>query len=268
MTVLLTALILIAQSGGAQAPQRGRELVTYYCSGPATLPGQGQSVSVTKVFLEDGSVYNQSVEFYGEPAFVRAHAPNDRIAVTLKWPGEPRFPLGTQPFSWDDGSIRISPYPQAGFRPERGEVWQRTVIDRNGSVRVYEQDGVQMLLTTRMEPMLATSLDPPNGGWMTMSIGNLLAWGQGVERLTGYSLLVQRRRYRANSYPNDGIGRQRIVAQYEIETAGLARRVGEIREAVTAWESGLGDFHACRRQIEHPDAQIVVTVGRISRPGR
>ncbi len=267
--MLLAALGLLVQSAGPQGPQRGRELVTYYCSGSVQPSGpRSQPVSVTKVFLEDGSVYHQSVELYEEPGYVRAQAPSDRVAVTLKWPGELHFPLGEQPFSWEDGSIRISPYPQAGFRPERGEVWQRTVIDRNGSVRVYEHEGVRLLLATRMEPMLASSPDPPNGGWVTMSVNNLLAWGHGVDRLTGYSLLVQRRRYRANSYPNDGIGRQRIVAQYEIETAGLARRVAEIREAVTAWERQLGDFHACRRQVEHPDEQIIVTDARIPRPSR
>ena len=265
----LLAILLAAAPGAAQNQQasRDRALVTFYCSGAVPLPGpRPQSVSVTKIFLNDGSVYRQEVELSGPADFITANRPGDRFSVALKWPGGDRFVPGARPFSWEDGSIQISSFPQGGIWPERDELWQRTVIDRKGGVRVFEHGGVPMLMTTRTGSLLTTGFEPPPGGGTTLLLDNLLAWGHGAARLTGYLVLVQRRPYPANTYPIDGRGRERIVSQYEIEVAGLARQVAEIREAVEAWERGLGDFHACRRQLEYPDEEIVVTNGSIAAP--
>jgi hypothetical protein len=266
LAILLTAGPGAASGQPARPPER--ELVTYVCDGRVPLPAPTPAtLSLTKVFLEDGSVHHESVELYEDAGFIRPREASDRISVTLKWPGDHRFRGVPEPFSWADGSIRINLFTQAAYRHERREVWQQTVIDRDDRAMVYEHDGVRSLLPSAMGLTLATPLDPPtNAGSVTASIDSLLAWGHDVERLTVYFLYVQRRRYRPNEFPNDGVGRRRIAGQYQIEMAGFARRVAQVREAATQWERGLGDFHACRRQIEYPDAQIVVTDQRIARP--
>jgi hypothetical protein len=267
--MLLAALSLLAQSDGPQAPQRGRELVTYYCSGFVQPSGpRSQSVSVTKVFLEDGSVYRQEVELSGPVDFIRAHRAGDRFSVALKWPAGDRYVPGARPFSWEDGSIQIISLPQGGIGPEQGEFWQRTVIDRRGGVSVMEHGGIRMLMTTRMGSLLTTGFEPPPNGGTTLLLGNLLAWGHGVARLTGYLLLVRRRPYGADVPPGNGIGRERIVSQYEIEVAGLTRQIAKIREAVTTWERSISDFQACRREIEYPEQEVLVINGSITAPRR
>jgi hypothetical protein len=271
MTLWLTVFALTAQAGGSPPPPTPprRELVTYVCDGHLSLSGPRPiPFSVTRAFLEDGTVNRQTVEFYGDAGFIRPRVAGDQISVTLKWPGDHRYRRTPEPFSWADGSIRVHTFSQAAIRRERREVWVQTVVDRDDRAMIYEHDGMRSLFSSRMDVTLASPLDPPGGAGFTAGVDSLLAWGHGVDRLTAYLLYVERRRYRPNSYPNDGVGRQRIAVQYEIDMAGFARRVAEMREATTAWEQGLGDFHACRRQVDYPDDEVVVTDTRIARPRR
>jgi hypothetical protein len=125
------AVLLVASPGVAQRQQQPpqRELVTYVCDGRVQMPGAPPAtLSLTKVFLEDGSVHHQSVELYQDAGFIRSREPGDRITISLKWPAENLYRPTPAPFSWAEGSIRITLLTQAAFRHERREVWQLTFI--------------------------------------------------------------------------------------------------------------------------------------------
>jgi hypothetical protein len=259
LAVLLATIPADLAAQNATLPQR----TVYVCATSISIPGDvAGSLSLEKVFLEDGSVPRQSVTLSDGGSFIRTFPAAQQVSVTLTWPGDHRTRSRPEPLGWSDGSIRIYLFSPSIYRTERGEFWQETIVDRDNSAMVYERNGTRMLFLNLSDMQLTSGLASHGGaGILNASIDNLLAWGTGVERLTVYHVLVQRRRYRRHSYPNDPAGRRRIVGQFEIDTASFARRAAQAREAAIAWEAGIGDFRTCLRQTEYVGQEVVITSG-------
>jgi hypothetical protein len=265
IAVILAVLAPPAAAGAAADEQPRQDRATLYrCTRSIQgFEGEPGFLALEKVFREDGTVYSRSVvlEDYA-PSFVPVQA-SARAFATLRWPGDHRFQREVEPFNWSRGSIQISYLDGTvnRFRPLRREVWRQVVLDRNGAALIHETGGMRMLFLNGLNMHLMSELAPLSSpGRLHMALDDLIAWGTGAERLTVYETMVQRRRYVPNVYPNGPAGRMRIVAEYDIDMAVLARRVAQVRAATASWESGLTDIPgSCERTVEELPGDIVVT---------
>lgn len=226
------------------------------------LGGDSGALSLDKTFSPDGSVRAMTVNLEDwKPPYVKPAGVGERAMATIKWPGDHRIPRSPEPFSWSNGSIEISYFAEGSRRysPLKGERWRQVVVDRNRSAIVHESGGMRTLFVGGLDMVVQSGLmDLPSPGKLSMSLDGLLAWGSGVASLTVYETLVTRRKYRKHSYPTTPAGRARIVGQYDLDAAILARKVQQVRDSTSAWEAGLTDFKTvCEKGVVEAGAIIV-----------
>jgi hypothetical protein len=257
----LTAALPLAGTCVA-APPKPPPATYFACSHRiADLGGHSGALELEKTFGEDGSVRSFSVTLEEwEGSFIRHRSPAERSSVELRWPGNQHVSATSRRFSWAEGSIKINISNDGLHRFQKKERWRQTVVDRNGTVFVHDEQGMRSLFLNGFEMWLMSDMRSLSSPGLEMSVDALLAYGTGVPTLTVYETLLQHRRYRRNVYPNTPIRRLRVVAEYEIDVLALARTVAEVKQAAQSWEAGLGDFKVeCERRMDESDDTIVLT---------
>jgi hypothetical protein len=264
----LPALAILSQAvpASAQEPDVARgEFVYYRCSHRANLGEQGATLTIQKDYMADGSVSAMSVQWEDSGG---AAVRGPRASVVLHWPAD-MYSTSGGPLDWATGTITISVNSPEAYRLGRQEKWRQTFVDRNRSRRIYGgDDGTRYLMPTEQDVSMASGLYPlytPQA--LRMGLDAFLLWGTGVPTLTVYETLAPFDRLPRRGYPNAPSPRRRLIVDYDVDVALIARRTAEIRQASTTWEAGIGDFRtACRREIG--GGEIVVTDARIPRPDR
>jgi hypothetical protein len=246
------------------APLGAAELRTIYqCSATIdNLAGEPGRLTLAKTFFEDGTVRNVEIRWQdGGGAFIRGHEAPAEYFATLGWAQADMQPA--DPIDWTRGSVSVTHYGYNLARrrsPMRGEAWGQVIVDRDRMLRVYESEGMRMLLPDSAF-ILASGLVPLTvNAQLGMSIDALVAWGTDARVVTDYETMVQRRPSRPNLYSNNIVGRRRIIGSYDVDTAALARKAAQVRAAAERWLATLGDFRIqCERGVEEDEANIVVT---------
>jgi hypothetical protein len=256
----------------AAAAQGDGSIPVYRCHLDARITEVGPgNLRVYKSFREDGAVNEFRVVWESRPGDA-VHLPSfeDQAFVTLQWPGEHRLFRDGESWNWAQGSIRINFFAADAAtrgRPRHGEEWRQTVVDRNQSANIYDQDDTSILMLPILDFVLAGDLEPVvDSARLNMSLDSLLAWGSGGARVTVYDTLVTRRRPMPNIYPTSPSGAHRIVGNYDLDIPTLTRTVALIRATTERWEEGLS---ASWRQCERTTEGGAITVGnnRIRQPG-
>jgi hypothetical protein len=266
IAVILAVFAAPTASWAARDEQPRQDRATLYRCARSIQAFEGEPgfLALEKVFREDGTLYSRSVVLEDSaPRFVRLPQTSASASATLRWPGDHRFQRETEPFSWSRGSIQINYLDgrMDRYRPLRREVWRQIVVDRNGAALIHETGGIRTLFLSGLNIHLVSELAPlSSSGRLHMALDDLIAWGTGAERVTVYEVMVQRRRYVPNVYPNGPAGRMRIVAEYDIDAAALAARVAQVQAAASAWEAGLTNVReTCERSVEELPGDIIVT---------
>ena len=192
-------------------------------------------------------------------SFVHRRNPTDRASATLKWPGDHRAAKSGEMFDWSLGSIQVGVFNNSVFHAKEGERWRQVILDRNGSALISQISSDRYLLTNPSDIELRGDLVPPSSlPGFRMSLDSLMSWSVGVKSVKVYDIFVTDRRYNANEYPNSPVGAMRIVAEYDVDSSALARKVAQVRDATTQWMSELGDFKTkCARAREDNDIVVI-----------
>ena len=256
-----TAAIGIALAFSSGNSAASEPVQVFRCQLNLRLDGGGyEDVRASKSFREDGAVNSMFVTMTDNMgAVVRKRRPEDQAIVELNWPGQHRIWRDEAAFDWSSGSIQIGYFGRDNpFQYQSGETWRQTVVDRDRSILVHESDGVRMLFLSGLEFHLMSELNPRSSlGHLRMGIDAFLAWGNGAQSITVFETLVRRAQSRSGS--SDSLaGRRRIIAEYDVDMAALARTVARVHEAVSTWETEIAStWRQCERTTEGGD--IIVT---------
>jgi len=250
---------LIASPATANDP-----IPVFQCVLSAPLPDGGPRLLVLKSFRENGRVNSMHVSWEDNAAsgLVRPPSPNDRIFVSLRWPGEHRIGRPDDPFDWSEGSITMNlllANAAANFGLRQGEEWRQVMVDRDQSVTTISEEGVRLAIASPIDMLLMSDLEPTTTpGRMSMSLNSFLAWGSGVQHLTVYETRVTRRNPVKNSYPTSPAGAHRIIGAYDVDMPALGRTVALIRTTTERWERSLStSWRTCRRTTEGGDMVVI-----------
>lgn len=250
---------LIAIPTQAEEPIR-----VFQCTLSEPLPEGGPRLNASKSFREDGAVNSMYVSWEDSDngELVRPPGSRDRVSMRLSWPGEPRIGKPEDLFDWSQGFITMHLLlgnAAANFALRKGEQWRQVVVDREQSVITRTEDGARFAFLPSLDMLLMSDFEPTSTpGRLNMSLNAFLAWGSGVPHLTVYEMRVKRRTPARNSYPTSPAGARRIIGAYDVDMAGLERKVALIREATERWERSLStSWRTCRYTTEGGD--LVVT---------
>jgi hypothetical protein len=259
LTVAAAAILLTAATSTDTPPARGN---VYTCQERIAPFGKNGVLTIYKSINPDGSTFSLRVQWEdGSPTIVSRATPNDQVFLTLDWPGDQTLGADYKPLDWSTGSIKITYLPASPnnrFVRRKNELWSQAVVDRNGSIRSYDDKGVRYVWFSGLDLFLTN--DPVSGsGRFSMSLDNFLAWGSGVDHVTVYELAIARRQKPPGS-SDTNIGAKRVVASYRVDMVALAAMVRAVRDKVTAWEASLVDFKTrCRLEPTPSVDDIVIT---------
>lgn len=227
----------------------------YRCSLEARLPEGGYSpFLIQKIFREDGTVYRMTVQWEDNQGggLIRPRRTGETATVQLGWSGG--IPLFSstdgEPFVWSKGTVRIYSHGAGWPRPFRNEQWSQSVLDRDGSARILEVEGIETLIVTEKQ-LLGDLLSASSLEILNMPLDKLLAWGAGVERITVIKSLATRRNAQAEDFRRQPVARRRVVGRYELDLAALRKVATDVREATERWEAEISDdWRQCERDTE------------------
>jgi hypothetical protein len=156
----------------------------------------------------------------------------------------------------DNASVRITNYNWPNAR--KRELWRQSIIVRGREVLVIPDKNDRYLMA--VSPVLASRFDSPSSPSLAVPISDLLAWGSGLPSVTIYDVLVESRKYRENSYPNDPAGRMRIIAESAVDVQLLNDVFKALVERHALWLKSIGSPSSnCKKTEFDPNQEIIVT---------
>lgn len=253
---------LVLTTAGARPETPPAKGIVYSCQERIAPFGKNGVLTIYKSINPDGSTFALRVQWEDSgPTIVARATPNDIVYLTLSWPGDQILGADYKPLDWSTGSIKVTYLPASPNNRlvrRKNELWSQAVVDRNGSIRTYDDKGVRYVWFSGLDLLLTN--DPTSGsGRFSMSLDNFLAWGSGVDHVTVYELAVAKRsKVPGSNEPN--IGAKRVLASYQVDTVALAAIVKMVRARVAEWEGSLSDFKTkCRAEPTPSDDDIVIT---------
>lgn len=250
------------------APKPEWPKTMYACRDYGPLDTYGGTIEFQATFTETGELYSESAQWS------RQIQPGDKSEtpvrfdgggqgwITIGWPnGNPwRKPVAGQDPA-EQALVRINNFGLNRAHMRKSERWQQSIIARGGETLIANDKQDRLLITSPMEPVLASDLNAQMGAGLLIPVASLIAWGSGTEALTGYDVFVTPRKYRRNTYPSGPAGKLRIVGEYRIDTRLLARTFEAVRRRHAAWRKTLTDPQkTCQEtQMEDPSMEIIVT---------
>ncbi len=265
---LIAATAIGAPASADEQPKPDWPKTMYECSHRGPLQTFGGTLEFNIIFTEGGAVHEErarwgitiSRQWPQQPAGKLLHiGPNAESRITIAW-SNPTLWLkpGKDPAAYAQLTIS-SP---SGYREKmrKQERWFQSIVMRDEATLIAEKGGDRFLAKHLLPPALKG--DFLSGGslrQLTMPVESLVAWGSGVDALTVYDVAIEPRKYRRNTYPNDPIGRMRIIDEYKIDTTLLGQVSEAVRSSHTSWRKSIDDPKTrCKKTLmEDPDSIIL-----------
>ena len=257
---LAAAPLLAACAAGRDAPPAAASApagTVYACSHRGSLQGFGGTLEFDMVFAKDGAVLSDKASWYthfdppdretDEPETMEGlvEAPSARVFIGIRWPQAfswLKLATGKDPVAYAEITSSNSALYDAPFRG--AERWHQLIIVRGGEAAVDTEIDDRFLLLNPAEPVLASDYHHRSGVVLDMPIEALLAWGSSLRTLAVYDVFVEPREYQPNSSPTSPAAKRRIVGEYRLRVAAVARAYAAMRKQHAVWRRGLKDYKA------------------------